>query len=61
MARSLEVGATGPTRLLRPTVQDVIAWLNNLPRWLPKAPQEPAEKQALIEGMFFGMLSGMIK
>ncbi|MGE6793135.1 hypothetical protein ACQKFS_14070 [Pseudomonas guineae] len=26
-----------------------------------KSAQEPAEKQALIEGMFFGMLSGMIK
>lgn len=61
LARLLEVGATGPTRLLRPTVQGVIAWLNNLPSWLPQTALEPLEKQALIEDMVVAMLSGVIK
>ncbi len=61
LARVLEVEPTGPTRLLRPAVQGVIAWLNNLPSWLSQAALEPAEKQALIEGMVFGMLAGVIK
>ncbi|MDX1297854.1 MAG: TetR/AcrR family transcriptional regulator [Pseudomonas sp.] len=61
LARLLEVGATGPTRLLRPTVQGVIAWLNNLPSWLPQTALEPAEKQALIEDMVVAMLSSVIK
>jgi len=57
----LEVGVTAPTRLLRPTVQGVIAWLNNLQSWLQQSALEPAERQTLIENMVFGMLSGVIK
>lgn len=61
LARLLEVGATGPTRLLRPAVRGVIAWLNNLPSWLPQTALQPAEKQALIEDMVVAMLSSVSK
>lgn len=61
LARLLEVGTTGPTRLLRPAVQGLIAWLNNLPSWLQQADLEPVERQTLIEDMVFGALLGVLK
>lgn len=61
LMRLLDAGATGPTRLLRATVQALIAWLNNLPSWLQQSALEPAERQALIERLVLGSLSGVIK
>ncbi|WP_372867242.1 TetR/AcrR family transcriptional regulator [Pseudomonas sp.] len=61
LTRLLDAGATGPIRLLRATVQAVIAWLNHLPSWLQQSALEPAERQALIEEIVLGSLSGVIK
>ncbi|MNR50334.1 hypothetical protein D3C85_1698400 [compost metagenome] len=42
-------------------MQAVIAWLSNLPSWLQQSALEPAERQALIEEIVLGSLSGVIK